>query len=120
VRDRWIGWDFRHRYDRLKLLANNSGLLEDLILYFQVRQEPAFATLDHDHGRIETRQTWTTSALNGYLDFPDAVGDFMGPGNAHQPTRGTGRCPTSPSDQPRSVDRPATPALLPRLGSSHR
>jgi hypothetical protein len=24
VRDRWIGWDFRHRYDRLKLVANNS------------------------------------------------------------------------------------------------
>lgn len=27
VRDRWIGWDFRHRYDRLKLLANNSRFL---------------------------------------------------------------------------------------------
>jgi hypothetical protein len=24
VRDRWIGWDFRHQYDRLNLLANNS------------------------------------------------------------------------------------------------
>ena len=22
-RDRWIGWDFRHQYDRLKLLTNN-------------------------------------------------------------------------------------------------
>ena len=27
ARDRWIGWDFRHRYDRLKLLANNSRFL---------------------------------------------------------------------------------------------
>lgn len=27
VRDRWIGWDFRHRYDRLKLVANNSRFL---------------------------------------------------------------------------------------------
>ncbi len=27
VRDRWIGWDFRHQYDRLKLLANNSRFL---------------------------------------------------------------------------------------------
>lgn len=24
VRDQWIGWDFRHQYDRLKLVANNS------------------------------------------------------------------------------------------------
>jgi hypothetical protein len=24
ARDRWIGWDFRHQYDRLKLVVNNS------------------------------------------------------------------------------------------------
>jgi len=27
VRDQWIGWDFRHQYDRLKLIANNSRFL---------------------------------------------------------------------------------------------
>jgi len=27
VRDRWIGWDFRHQYDRLNLVANNSRFL---------------------------------------------------------------------------------------------
>lgn len=27
VRDRWIGWGFRHQYDRLKLIANNSRFL---------------------------------------------------------------------------------------------
>lgn len=27
VRDRWIGWDFRHQYGRLKLIANNSRFL---------------------------------------------------------------------------------------------
>ena len=27
VRDRWIGWDFRAQYGRLKLIANNSRLL---------------------------------------------------------------------------------------------
>jgi hypothetical protein len=27
ARDRWIGWDFRHQYDRLKLLVNNSRFL---------------------------------------------------------------------------------------------
>ncbi len=27
VRDHWIGWDFRHQYNRLNLLANNSRFL---------------------------------------------------------------------------------------------
>ena len=27
ARDRWIGWDFRHQYDRLNLVANNSRFL---------------------------------------------------------------------------------------------
>jgi len=27
ARDRWIGWDFRHQYDRLKLLTNNNRFL---------------------------------------------------------------------------------------------
>ena len=27
VRDRWIGWRFRHQYDRLNLIANNSRFL---------------------------------------------------------------------------------------------
>ena len=27
ARDRWIGWDFRHQYDRLHLVANNSRFL---------------------------------------------------------------------------------------------
>ncbi len=27
ARDRWIGWDFRHQYDRLSLIANNSRFL---------------------------------------------------------------------------------------------
>jgi hypothetical protein len=27
ARDRWIGWDFRQRYSRLKLVVNNSRFL---------------------------------------------------------------------------------------------
>ena len=27
ARDRWIGWNFRHQYDRLKLIVNNSRFL---------------------------------------------------------------------------------------------
>lgn len=51
--------------------GNQPGLLEDIKLYFQDRQEPDF--VDHtppDHGRIETRKIWTTTELNDYLNFP--------------------------------------------------
>jgi hypothetical protein len=27
ARDHWIGWDFRHQYDRLNLITNNSRFL---------------------------------------------------------------------------------------------
>jgi predicted transposase YbfD/YdcC len=58
-----------HYYFTVK--ANQSTLLQDIVLFFQDRKEPDF--VEHtppDHGRIETRKIWTTSALNGYLDFP--------------------------------------------------
>lgn len=31
---------------------------------------PQHETVDKGHGRIETRRIWTSTALNGYLDFP--------------------------------------------------
>ncbi len=58
-----------HYYFTVK--ANQPTLLQDIVLFFQDRKEPDF--VEHtppDHGRIETRKIWTTSALNGYLDFP--------------------------------------------------
>jgi predicted transposase YbfD/YdcC len=58
-----------HYYFTVK--ANQPTLLQDIVLFFQDRKEPDF--VEHtppDHGRIETRKIWTTSALTGYLDFP--------------------------------------------------
>jgi predicted transposase YbfD/YdcC len=49
---------------------NQPTLREDIALFFESRQEPDF--IDHnppDHGRIETRKIWTTTALNDYLGF---------------------------------------------------
>ncbi|MDQ3565901.1 MAG: hypothetical protein M3436_17985 [Pseudomonadota bacterium] len=43
----------------------------DIAQFFQHRQAPGF--LEHtppEHGRIETRKIWTTTAFNDYLDFP--------------------------------------------------
>jgi hypothetical protein len=51
--------------------ANQPGLLQDIELYFQDRQEPDFVDYTPpDHGRIEIRKIWTTTELNDYLDFP--------------------------------------------------
>jgi len=84
ARDQWIGWDFRHQYDRLNLLSNNSrflilpNLLRDIALYFEQRQEPDFVVGPSlEHGRVETRKIWTTSALNDYLDFPHVGQAFV-------------------------------------------
>jgi predicted transposase YbfD/YdcC len=58
-----------HYYFTVK--GNQPSLLEALEFYFRDRGQPHF--VEHtpaDHGRIETRKIWTTSALNGYVDFP--------------------------------------------------
>jgi predicted transposase YbfD/YdcC len=58
--------------------GNQPTLLEDLVLFFRNRKEPDF--VEHtpaDHGRIETRSIWTTSALNEYLDFPHVGQAFV-------------------------------------------
>lgn len=57
--------------------ANQPRLYQDIALYFQNRQAPDFvASPACEHGRIETRRIWTTSALNGYLDFPHLAQAF--------------------------------------------
>jgi predicted transposase YbfD/YdcC len=57
---------------------NQPTLREDIALFFDDRQEPDF--IDYtppDHGRIETRTIWTTTALNQYLDFPHVGQAFV-------------------------------------------
>ena len=58
--------------------ANQATLLDDLVVFFKDRKQPDFVRLDPpDHGRIETRQIWTTPALNAYLDFPHVGQAFL-------------------------------------------
>jgi len=57
---------------------NQPTLFEDIALYFKDRKEPDFAHYDPpDHGRIEIRKIWTTTELNGYLDFPHVGQAFV-------------------------------------------
>jgi predicted transposase YbfD/YdcC len=68
----------RQAHYHFTVKGNQPTLLEDLVLFFRNRKEPDF--VEHtppDHGRIETRSIWTTSALNEYLDFPHVGQAFV-------------------------------------------
>lgn len=57
---------------------NQPGVFQDIAFYFHDRQQPDFVLTDPpDHGRIETRSIWTTTELNGYLNFPHVGQAFM-------------------------------------------
>ena len=68
----------RQAHYHFTVKGNQPGLLEALEFYFQERGQPHF--VEHtppDHGRIETRKIWTTTALNAYLDFPHVGQAFV-------------------------------------------
>jgi predicted transposase YbfD/YdcC len=68
----------RHAHYHFIIKGNQKGLFEDVALWFQDRREPNFVQYTPpDHGRIEIRKIWTTSELNGYLDFPHVGQAFL-------------------------------------------
>ena len=70
--------DKRKAHFHFIVKANQASLLDDLMLSFNDRKQPDFVRLDPpDHGRIETRQIWTSTQLNGYLDFPHIAQVFL-------------------------------------------
>ena len=70
--------DKRKAHFHFIVKANQASLLDDLMLLFNDRKQPDFVRLDPpDHGRIETRQIWTSTELNGYLDFPHIAQVFL-------------------------------------------
>lgn len=57
---------------------NQPGVFQDIALYFKDRQDPDFVDCaPPDHGRIEIRSIWTTTELNGYLNFPHVGQAFL-------------------------------------------
>jgi predicted transposase YbfD/YdcC len=68
----------RHAHFHFTVKNNQPGVFQDIALYFEDRKEPDFIQYDPpDHGRIETRKIWTTTALNQYLNFPHVGQAFM-------------------------------------------
>ena len=58
--------------------GNQPALERDIALLFATRTAPDFSEVaPPDHGRIETRSIWCSTALNGYLDFPHVGQVFL-------------------------------------------
>jgi predicted transposase YbfD/YdcC len=58
--------------------GNQPTLERDIALLFEKRGAADFVEITPpDHGRIETRRIWCSSALNGYLDFPHVGQVFL-------------------------------------------
>ena len=58
--------------------GNQPGLERDIALLFGTRGKADFEEVaPPDHGRIETRRIWCSTALNGYLDFPHVGQVFL-------------------------------------------
>jgi len=58
--------------------ANQPALQRDIALLFAQRAAADFIEVaPADHGRIETRRIWCSTALNAYLDFPHVGQVFL-------------------------------------------
>ncbi len=58
--------------------SNQPTLERDIALLFETRGAPGFVEVTPaDHGRIETRRIWCSTALNAYLDFPHTGQVFL-------------------------------------------
>ena len=71
----------RKRNAHYFLIAKNNQptLRSDIKFYFQnIDSQPEDVDVSNgEHGRIETRRIWTTTELNGYLNFPHVAQAFM-------------------------------------------
>jgi predicted transposase YbfD/YdcC len=81
----------RQAHYHFTVKGNQPGVLQDVALFFQDRQQPDFVQhTPPDHGRIETRKIWTTTELNGYVDFPHVGQAFVV--ERHSTEKKTGIC----------------------------
>lgn len=68
----------RHADYSFTAKGNQPTLEKDIALLFEERGDPDFVQVaPPDHGRIETRRIWCSTALNDYLDFPHVGQVFL-------------------------------------------
>jgi len=68
----------RQAHYHFTVKGNQPRLQEAITLLFQQRAAPDHVAIaPPDHGRIEVRRIWCSTALNAYLDFPQVGQVFM-------------------------------------------
>ena len=68
----------RQAHYHFTVKGNQPGLQEEIALLFQDRGAPDYVDVSPpDHGRIEERRIWCSTALNDYLDFPHVGQVFL-------------------------------------------
>ena len=68
----------REAHYHFTVKGNQPTLQADIALLFQNRQAPDQVVVSPpDHGRIETRRIWCSTALNSYVDFPHVGQVFL-------------------------------------------
>ncbi|MEQ6342635.1 MAG: hypothetical protein M3A44_13565 [Gammaproteobacteria bacterium] len=68
----------QHAHYHFTAKGNQPGLERDIALLFETRGAPDFVEVTPpDHGRIETRRIWRSSAINAYIDFPGVGQVFL-------------------------------------------
>ncbi len=68
----------RNAHYHFTVKGNQKALEENIALLFQNRAAPHHEDVcPPDHGRIETRRIWCSTALNDYLDFPHVAQVFL-------------------------------------------
>ena len=68
----------RQAHYHFTVKGNQPRLKEEIALLFHDRAAPDHENVSPpDHGRIETRRIWCSTALNAYLDFPHVGQVFM-------------------------------------------
>jgi predicted transposase YbfD/YdcC len=68
----------RQAHYHFTVKGNQPSLERDIALLFAQREAPDFVAVSAcEHGRIETRSIWCSSALNAYLDFPHVGQVFL-------------------------------------------
>jgi predicted transposase YbfD/YdcC len=109
----------RQAHYHFTVKGNQRGVLEDVALWFQDRQQPDFVQhTPPDHGRIETRKIWTTTELNGYLNFPYVGQAFLIERHATEKKSGLRSCEIAYGITSRT-EKQASPERLLNVNRGH-
>lgn len=109
----------REAHYHFTVKGNQPTLQADIADHFAIRGTPDHAVVSPpDHGRIETRRIWCSTALNDYLDFPHVGQVFLIEREVVHKKSGKRSCETALGITSRPAQQ-ATPERLLTINRGH-